>query len=282
MKAIMQRKIGAAAALLAAALAIGSAPAAQPSAGYTPMVGQEGKDVIWVPTPQALVERMLAAAEVTPDDFVVDLGSGDGRTVITAAKKFGARALGLEYNPRMVDLSRRNAEKEGVADRAQFRHADIFATDFSDATVVTMYLLPTLNLKLRPTLLAMRPGTRIVSHAFAMDDWMPDLVESADGRKAYLWIVPAQVAGHWRIRVSGASAAQYLVELTQKYQMLEGSARSGSATWRVRDGKVRGDEITFTVGDGAGARAYSGKVAGDRMAGTTARGEGRWSAERVK
>ena len=149
-------------------LAQTAAPAQQ---DYTPSVGQEGKDVIWVPTPQSLVERMLQMAKTTAKDYVVDLGSGDGRTVITAAKKFGATALGIEYNPDMVELSKRNAQKEGVTDKAQFMRADIFQTDFSKATVLTLYLLPSLNVKLRPTILDMRPGTRVVSHAFTMDDW---------------------------------------------------------------------------------------------------------------
>src|SRR5688572_4257962 len=173
---------------------------AKPAASqdYQPQVGQEGKDVIWVPTPQSLVERMLQMAGTKSTDYVVDLGSGDGRTVITAAKKFGARALGVEYNADMVALAKRAAEKEGVADKAQFVNGDIFQTDFSKATVLTMYLLPSLNLKLRPTILNMKPGTRVVSHAFTMDDWEADQVDSSEGRTAYLWIVPAKVAGTWK------------------------------------------------------------------------------------
>ncbi|HWI14800.1 MAG TPA: class I SAM-dependent methyltransferase [Burkholderiales bacterium] len=257
------------AALLAAALFAGGAHSAQPAEAYTPSVGQEGKDVIWVPTPQALVERMLTVAKVTPGDFVVDLGSGDGRTVITAAKKFGARALGLEFNPDMVALSKRNAEKEGVADRAQFQRADIFATDFSSATVVTMYLLPSLNLKLRPTLLAMKPGTRIVSHAFTMDDWGPDQTENVEGRTAYLWIVPAKAEGSWHIDLAGANPSRYDVDLKQKYQVLEGQVRSAGNVLPIREGKVRGEEVTFTVGEGAGARTFTGRLNGDRMEGTS-------------
>ncbi|MGE5523585.1 MAG: SAM-dependent methyltransferase [Rhodospirillaceae bacterium] len=279
MKSVHGKRLTAAAALLAAAFTVAGAEAAQSAGPYTPSVGQEGKDVIWVPTPQALVERMLTIAKVTPNDFVVDLGSGDGRTVITAAKKFGARALGLEYNPDMVALSKRNAEKEGVADRAQFQRADIFATDFSHATVVTMYLLPSLNLKLRPTLLAMKPGTRVVSHAFTMDDWNPDQTENVEGRTAYLWIVPAKAEGQWRIDMAGANPSRYDVELKQKYQMLEGQARSDGQVIPVRDGKLRGDEITFSVGE----KIFTGKLAGDRMEGTAkASGEVKWTATRVK
>lgn len=274
-----------AAALLAAAALAGSAHAAQSADGgaYQPSVGQEGKDVIWVPTPQALVERMLTIANVKPTDFVVDLGSGDGRTVITAAKKFGARALGLEYNPEMVELSKRNAEKEGVADRAQFQRADIFATDFSSATVVTMYLLPSLNVKLRPTLLAMKPGTRLVSHAFTMDDWNPDQTETVEGRSAYLWIVPAKVEGQWRIEVAGAHPARYEVDFRQRYQILDGQARSGGNALQIRDAKVRGEDVTFTLGEGSNARVFTGTLAGDRLEGI-AKGssESKFTGTRVK
>ncbi|MGZ5223395.1 MAG: SAM-dependent methyltransferase, partial [Burkholderiales bacterium] len=203
------------AAPLAALIALFSAltlsvPAeAQPAAGskdFTPSVGQEGKDVIWVPTPQSLVDRMLQMADTKSTDFVIDLGAGDGRTVITAAKKFGARALGIEYNPDMVELAKRNAEKEGVAGRAQFIRADIFQTDFTQATVLTLYLLPSLNVKLRPTILNMKPGTRVVSHAFTMDDWQADQVDSSEGRTAYMWIVPAKAAGTWRIEVPASAS----------------------------------------------------------------------------
>src|SRR4030095_2075826 len=188
-------------ALIPAALPAGAY--AQASKEFTPQVGQEGKDVIWVPPPQALVERMLDMAKATPKDYVIDLGSGDGRTVITAAKR-GIKALGVEYNPDMVELSKRNAEKEGVSARAQFIRGDIFETDFSQATVLTLYLLPSLNVKLRPTILKMKPGTRVVSHAFSMEDWQADQTDNVDGRTAYLWIVPAQVEGTWRWNNSGA------------------------------------------------------------------------------
>ncbi len=267
--------------LLAVSMAAGMAQAAEE---YKPSVGQEGKDVIWVPTPQALVERMLQIANVKPTDFVVDLGSGDGRTVITAAKKFGARALGLEYNPDMVALSRRNAEKEGVSDRAQFKQADIFATDFSDATVVTMYLLPTLNLKLRPTLLNMKPGTRIVSHAFTMDDWDPDQTENMEGRTAYLWIVPAKLEGNWRVEVSGNNGGRYDLTLRQRYQKLEGQAKAGTTAWQVRDGKIRGEEVAFTLANGSNARQFTGRLNGDKLEGTVKQGggEAKWTATRTQ
>lgn len=247
------------------------------SDGYSPSVGQEGKDVIWVPTPQALVDRMLTIANVKPTDYVVDLGSGDGRTVITAAKKFGARALGLEYNADMVELSKRNAEKEGVSERAQFQRADIFATDFSSATVVTMYLLPSLNIKLRPTILNMKPGTRVVSHAFTMDDWNPDQTENIEGRTAYLWIVPAKVEGSWRVDAGGKG---YDIDVKQRYQVLTGETRGGSV--QFRDGVVRGETVTFTLVDGA-ARTFTGMLSGGRLEGTVrGGGDGRFTATRSK
>jgi SAM-dependent methyltransferase len=150
-----------------------------------------------VPTPQALVEKMLDMAKLTAKDIHYDLGSGDGRTVIAAAKR-GAQAFGVEFNPDMVVLSERAAAKEGVSARAKFINGDIFQTDFSKATVLTLYLLPSLNIKLRPTILKMKPGTRVVSHAFSMDDWQADQTENVEGRTAYLWIVPAPVEGTWQ------------------------------------------------------------------------------------
>ena len=180
--------------------AAGAFAQAQPAhKEYEPKPFQEGKDVVWLPTPQALVDKMLDMAKVTPNDYVIDLGSGDGRTVITAAKKFGARAMGIEYNPDMVELSKRNAAKEGVSGKANFIKADIFESDFSQATVITMYLLPQLNVKLRPKILDLKPGTRIVSHAFTMEEWTADQTDSFEGRTAYLWIVPAKVEGTWRL-----------------------------------------------------------------------------------
>ncbi|MCW5604185.1 MAG: class I SAM-dependent methyltransferase [Burkholderiales bacterium] len=263
---------------------------AQSSSTYTPQVGQEGKDVIWVPTPQALVERMLTIAGVTAKDYVVDLGSGDGRTVITAAKKFGARAHGIEYNPDMVELSKRNAEKEGVSARATFARADIFTTDFSDATVITMYLLPQLNLKLRPKISSMRPGTRVVSHAFSMDDWQPDQIERVEGRTAYLWIVPARVEGTWRWEAEGGGPRSYELTLRQHFQMVEGLIRTDSKMGQVRNLKLQGDHITFSVMDFAGVetvnrRDFVGRVNGDKIEGTmklpNSDAEVKWTATRT-
>src|SRR6266540_4411504 len=178
-------------------------PQTQTQKPFEPVVGQAGKDVVWVPTSQALVDKMLDMAKVTPQDFVMDLGSGDGRTVITAAKR-GAHAMGIEYNPDMVELSKKNAAAAGVTDRATFQKADLFETDFSKAQVITMFLLPSINMKLRPKLLDLKPGTRIVSNSFTMGDWKTDetatIGESCYGWcTALFWIVPAKVAGTWRV-----------------------------------------------------------------------------------
>lgn len=229
---------------------------------FTPQVGQPGKDVIWVPTPQATVERMLTMANAKPGDYVIDLGSGDGRTVIEAAKR-GIRALGIEYNPDMVALSKRNAEKEKeqVGDRAQFVHGDIFEIDFSKSTVLTMYLLPRLNIKLRPTILNMKPGTRVVSHSFNMDDWQPDDALNSAGEKctdycaAYFWIVPAKVDGRWRV-------PQGRLALKQKYQIFTGTFRTRGKRLKIEDGRIRGEALSFT----AGGVNYSGTVKGKKMA----------------
>ena len=263
---------------LTAALLTGlsSAQAQTASTEFKPQVGQAGKDVIWVPTPKSLVEKMLKMADVKPTDILYDLGSGDGITVITAAKQFGLLATGIEYNPDMVELSKRNAQKEGVAEKAQFIRGDIFATDFSKATVLTMYLLPYLNLKLRPTILDMKPGTRVVSHAFTMDDWKPDQTDSTEGRTAYMWIVPAKVEGNWKMD-SGS------IELTQKFQEFGGIFRNGDGmSWRVTNTNLRGDQISFTIG----TATYTGRVSGPVMQGMMrARPDApstSWSASLVK
>ena len=253
---------------------------------YTPTVGQEGKDVIWVPTPQALVERMLDMAKLTPQDILYDLGSGDGRTVITAAKR-GAQAFGVEYNPDMVALSERAAAKEGATARAKFINGDIFQTDFSRATVLTLYLLPSLNLKLRPTILKMKPGTRVVSHAFNMDDWQPDQTESVEGRTAYLWIVPAPVEGTWRWNGSGSGPREFQLRLRQQFQKVEGDVQLDGRRGELRDARLSGDRISFTVIDASGARVdFSGRIAGNSIQGTTkslgGSGESKWSATRAK
>ena len=240
---------------------------------YQPQVGQEGKDVIWVPTPQSLVDKMLDMGKVTAKDYLIDLGSGDGRTVITASKR-GTKALGIEYNPDMVELSKRNAAKEGVTDKASFTKADLFESDFSQATVITMFLLPDINLKLRPKILNLKPGTRIVSNSFTMGDWSSDdTVIAKDGCisycTAYLWIVPAKVEGNWQL-------ADGELTLKQTYQMISGTLKSGGNTVQIANGKLNGDQITFN----AGGSLYTGRVTSSGMEGTISSG-GDWKASRA-
>jgi SAM-dependent methyltransferase len=249
---------------------------------FQPAVGQAGKDVIWVPTPEELVAAMLDAAHVTPNDYVIDLGSGDGRIVIAAAKR-GARALGIEYNPDMVALSRQNAAEAGVADKATFREADIFATDFSQATVITMYLLPDLNYRLRPKILELKPGTRVVSHSFDMKDWEPDQTVSFEYRTAYLWIVPANVAGTWASSAAGGNAE---LILNQTFQKIDGSLKIGGRDLPIKNAKLDGDKVSFTVDETPPmTREYAGRVNGDVITGTVRVPAGppvAWSANRPK
>ncbi len=245
-----------------------------------PQPGQPGKDVIWLPTPEAVVERMLAMAQVGPRDVVYDLGSGDGRMVIAAAKR-GAKAMGVEFNPELVAFSERRARAEGVAGRARFVQGDIFETDFREATVVTLYLLPTLNLRLRPTLLGMRPGTRVVSHAFGMEDWTPDEVSRAEGRTAHLWIVPAAVEGSWRIDVRDGPS--FDVALVRRFQKVEGTIRLGAVEAALREPVLRGDAIRFGFVDSAGVwYELRGTVSGGLMSGAyeAAGRKGSWTATR--
>ena len=237
---------------------------------YTPHVGQLGKDVVWVPTPQALVDTMLAMANVSSADYVIDLGSGDGRLVITAAKR-GATALGIEYNPDMVALARRYAMEEGVSETATFNQADIFESDFSTATVITMFLHSDINLRLRPLLLDMKPGTRIVSNTFDMNEWKPDqtvkLSEYTSWSTAHLWIVPAKVDGDWTLE--GGQ-----IKFTQQFQYITGTLTMGDNELEL-SGKLNGDNIRFH----AGGVEYTGTVVGQMISGTIT-GGGTWKATR--
>ena len=238
---------------------------------FEPQVGQEGKDVVWVPTPQALVDKMLEMAKLTPKDYLIDLGSGDGRTVITAAKR-GSKALGIEYNPDMVELSKRAAAKEGVSDKASFVKADLFESDFSQAQVITMFLLSSINMKLRPKILDLNPGTRIVSNTFDMGEWKPDETANIPNCNswctAHLWIVPAKVNGSWKL-------PQGELTIKQNFQMISGTLRSGKEVTQVT-GKLRGDEISFTAGEAQ----YTGRVNGNSIEGVLNAG-GKWSATRA-
>ena len=261
--------------MLAALLCAGYA-LAQPAAKkeYEPSVGQSGKDVVWVPTPQALVDRMLDMAKLTTADVHYDLGSGDGRTVITAAKR-GGKAYGIEYNPDMVELSKKNAAKEGVTNAA-FMKADLFETDFSHATVVTLFLLPDINLKLRPKILDMKPGTRIVSNTFSMGEWKDDetaTVEESQGCSyyctAHMWIVPAKVAGSWQL-------PQGELTLTQEFQMLGGTLKTGDKSVSILNGRMRGDLISFSANN----VEYAGRVSGSTITGKLGGSGAAWAASR--
>jgi SAM-dependent methyltransferase len=251
---------------------------AQPAKDPTkPLVGQPGKDAIWVPTPNALIEMMLDLAKVTPQDRVIDLGSGDGRAVIAAARR-GAIARGIEFDENLVALSKASAEKAGVSDRATFERADMFATDFSDASVVVLFLLPDLNIRLRPSIMKMKPGTRVVSNTFEMGGWLPDKVESLQAEcdfffcKALLWIVPANVDGEWTIETGGTAGK---LSLKQQFQTFAGTINTGGTAGPVTAGRLNGADLTFI----AGGTAYTGKIAGDMIEGTTTSGAA-WKAKR--
>ena len=243
---------------------------------FEPVVGQAGKDVVWGPTSEALLDKMLDMAKVTNKDFVVDLGSGDGRNIIAAAKR-GARGRGVEYNPDMVELSRRNARAAGVSELATFVQGDMYAAEFQDATVLALFLLPSNLEKLREKFTMLKPGTRMVLNTYAIPDWEADVTETITENctswcTSLLYYVPARVGGTWQM--SGGE-----LRLTQNYQMLTGELRGATAKGSL-SGRLKGDEISFTVG----STVYTGKVAGDRMDGTaTTQGrQEKWSATRVK
>jgi hypothetical protein len=257
---------------LVAASAYAQAPGTQKP--FQPQVGQAGKDVVWVPTPQATVDKMLDLTKVTAKDYLIDLGSGNGITVITAAKR-GATAMGIEYNPDMVELSKRLAAEAGVGSKVTFVKADLFEADLSKATVITMFLLPEINLRLRPKILDLKPGTRIASNSFTMGDWEPDETVNVVGGEcpdksnwctALYWMVPAKVQGAWQI-------GQQTLTLTQEFQKVTGTLGSTPIT----DGRLRGDEITFT----AGSAKYTGRVNGSTIQGTGGPG-GTWTATATK
>jgi hypothetical protein len=246
------------------------------STEFKPEVGQAGKDVVWVPTPLALVEKMLDMARVTPQDYVVDLGSGDGRNIIAAAKR-GARAMGVEFNPQMVVLSTRCAAAVGVSDKATFVQGDMFEADISRATVLALFLLPDNMTRLQPKFLDLTPGARIVGNTFGFQDWTPDAQETiADDCSSWctalLWIVPAKVEGTWQ-------SALGELTLTQRYQMISGALNTDGRSRAIAEGRLHGDRISFTV---AGAE-YEGRVSGDTIEGSM-KSEGSnavWSAKRV-
>jgi hypothetical protein len=259
------------------AAAAGRAQAQEQQRPFEPTVGQPGKDVVWVPSPIETVERMLDVAKVTPQDFVVDLGSGDGRNIIAAAKR-GARGLGIEFNPDMVELSRRNAVRDGVADRVQFVQGDMFEADFSKATVLALFLLPSNLQRLSSKFLNLAPGTRIVANTFGIAGWTPEQEESMGPNcqswcTVLLYIVPAQVGGSWRL-------PQGTLAIEQTAHTFSGSVTAGGAPVQIQDGRVAADRVTFS----AGGVTYTGRVSGDRIEGTmtSASGTSPWTATRSR
>lgn len=269
---------GVAAMCLLTAAAHGAEPSAQetskPSFTYIEL------DVPYVQTPDAVVARMLELAEVQASDFVFDLGSGDGRIAIAAVRDRGAKgAFGVEIDPKLVDEARSNAKQAGVSDKVSFDVQDLFDTDFSRASVVTMYLLPDVNLKLRPTLLDMPAGTRVVSHQFDMGDWASDFHERQGRRNLYLWVVPAKLDGKWTLKQ--AQGDDFVLELDQRYQRFEGAASRGDARYQIRDGWIRGKEIHFQLYTEAGVHHYAGRVEGDTIVPLDGwGGEAGWRAQR--
>ncbi len=235
---------------------------------FKAQIWQPGKDVVWLPTSDTLVARMLQMAKVTAADRVYDLGAGDGKIAIAAARDFGAQSVGVEYDPTLAQLAQCYVAAERLGGRVRIVQGDIFATDFSSATVVTLYLLPELNLRLRPTILKMQPGTRVVSHSFRMDDWEPDERSLSDDDVAYLWIVPAEVAGNWSFREAEGSG-QFAVQLTQKFQELDGRANGEPL---ISNARVRGLQIEFTFVENAAPTQVSGRVAGDSIDAKVTRG----------
>lgn len=292
MSPCIRRVLGACA--LGAAFAVAAADASQPAAtteyAYEPVIGMPGKDVVWVPTPPAVVELMLDMAKVTPQDFVIDLGSGDGRIVLAAARR-GARGLGVDLNKDLVQLSNEEAERLGLSDRAQFRVQDMFQTDLSRASVLTTYLLPHLNVRVRPQLLRqLKPGSRVVTYSFHIGEWQPDAVAQVNGLTVHYWIVPAAAMGTWRWTWDGIGfPREYEMNVRQRFQFISGSASSKTSFAYLRDMKLVGDRITFTLTEEAGSALaqtrYEGRIEGDTITGTARinnRKEARpWRARRV-
>lgn len=260
-------------------------------------------DVVYVPTPQVVVDEMLSMAKVGPKDFVIDLGSGDGRMVITAAKKFGARGFGVDLSDELLQESNKTAQSQGVSDRAIFIKQNLFETDLSPATVITTYLLPSMNEKLRPKILSMKPGTRVVAHDYHMGDWNADAqktlsvpekkVGEAGKSFIYLWVVPAKIAGRWQSQIAaGAQPANWEFDFEQRYQMFDGAARSGDQKLALRSTRLEADQITFQFltkpGDNSTRHEFNGTVKGDTIEGTLKLGDGAaqkqlpWSAKIVQ
>ena len=253
--------------LLTCWLNLALASTTTPSAEYKPQVGQEGKDVIWVPTPEGLIDKMLEAAKVSDKDTLFDLGAGDGIIAITAARKYGAKSVGIEYNPEMAQFARRKVAEAGMTDKVKIITGDIFQEDFSAATVVTLYLMPHLNLKLRPILLKMKPGTRVVSNTFTMGEWEPDETVFDQHWKGYFWVVPAQIEGAWVM--TGMEGGPLRLNISQSFQNIGGTLTRGGQTLTLLGAKLRGDEVKFQfVTPDRKVHAFSGRLEGRRLTGT--------------
>jgi len=253
--------------LLASWLNLAFASTTTNSADYKPKVGQEGKDVIWVPTPEGLIDKMLEAAKVSDKDTLFDLGAGDGIIAITAARKYGAKSVGIEYNPDMAQFARRKVAEAGLTDKVKIITGDIFQEDFSSATVVTLYLMPHLNMKLRPILLKMKPGTRVVSNTFTMGDWEPDETVFDQHWKGFFWVVPAQIEGAWVM--TGMEGGPLRLNLSQSFQNIGGTLTRGGQTLALVGAKLRGDEVKFQfITPDRKVHAFSGRLEGRRLTGT--------------
>ena len=245
---------------------IGWAQTAGNAATYKPTLGQMGKDVMWLPTPKELVDNMLSMAQVNEQDLLYDLGAGDGVIAITAAKKHGARAVGIEYNPKLAAFAQQKVIEAGVQDKVRIVHGDIFQTDFSQATVLTLYLLPEINYQLRPTILKMKPGTRVVSHDFDMVEWEPDAITQTARSRAMMWVVPADVAGDWTFQPS--SGAPFGVRLEQIFQRIGGVRRFGGQEQALVGAHLQADRLSFqyTAADQS-IHTVKATVQGNRMQG---------------
>lgn len=276
-----------------AVAAVGGVQAGEPAApeyAFEPVIGMPGKDVVWVPTPPQVIDFMLDMAKATPRDFVVDLGSGDGRIVLGAARR-GIKARGVELNADLVQLSREEAERMGVSQHAEFVVQDMFKADLTQTSVLMTYLLPHLNRRVRPMALAqMKPGSRVVTYAFHMGEWQPDRVAQINGLTVHLWIVPAPAMGEWRWTYDGIGFGRdYAMSVTQKFQFIDGKAATANSPVYLRDMKLQGDKITFTLTEEAGSSLaqthYEGTIDGDTISGTARtnnQSESRpWKARRV-
>jgi SAM-dependent methyltransferase len=252
---------------------------AQESQAPAPQIGQQSKDSVWVPTPERMIRRMLQLADTTKDDVVLDLGSGDGRIPIYAAKHFGARAVGVELEGNLVELSKKTAAAQGVAERAKFLQQDLFEADLSQATVVALYISPGVMERLKPRLLALKPGTRVVSHHFTLGDWEPDEVVKVEERTGYLWVVPAAVEGRWWVSVG---QDEFFMRVQQRHQAIQTEGERAGKPLPVIGARLRGTEIRFTSFDMDGAvRHFQGRVDGARLVGESEGAEPRrWSAVR--